>query len=381
MSDGIRGMIGDEISRRHFLKFCGCVAATIGLPLSMAPKIAQAIEKGERLPVVWLSFQACTGCTESLLRSTHPTLEKLIFDVISLEYHETLNAGAGIQAEAQIKEALRRDSGRMILVVEGSIPTEGRGGYVRINGQDGIDLLKEAASHSLAVIAIGSCASWGGIPSANPNPTGAKGVENALEGWPKPIVNIPGCPPNPYNFLSTVLYFVTLGKLPELDDKRRPKFAYGRLIHENCERRPHFDAGRFAKAFGDDDHRQGHCLYKLGCKGPETFANCQVVKFCDIEASPITIGHPCFGCTESTVGFKKPLFQTADIHHFSPPAFYPHTLEPGGEGATPFTAAFGGAAFGGAVGAGFALTNRLLKGAEDRESQGGPKSGGSKQDG
>jgi len=196
-----------DLSRRQFIKFCGCVAAALGMPASMAPKIARAIEQGGRLPVVWLSFQGCTGCTESLLRSTHPTLEKLIFEIISLEYHETLNAGAGIQAEAALKETLNRDVGRFVLVAEGAIPVADKGVYVRINEQAGVDLLNEVAPKALAVIAIGSCASWGGIPSAGPNPTGAKSVGSILEG--RPVVNIPGCPPNPYNFLSTVLYFAT----------------------------------------------------------------------------------------------------------------------------------------------------------------------------
>ncbi len=118
-------------------------------------------------------------------------------------------------------------------------------------------------------------------------------------------MNIPGCPPNPYNFLSAVLYFVTFGKLPELDDKGRPKFAYGRLIHENCERRAHFDAGRFAEKFGDDGHSQGWCLYKLGCKGPETYNNCSTLTFGDVGAGswPVGMGAPCFGCSEQGVGY------------------------------------------------------------------------------
>jgi hydrogenase small subunit len=366
------------LSRRQFIKFCGCVAAALGVPVSMAPKIARAIEQRGRLPVVWLSFQGCTGCTESLLRSTHPTLEKLLFEIISLEYHETLNAGAGIQAEAALKETLNRDAGRFVLVAEGSIPVADKGVYVRINEQAGVDLLNEVAPKALAVIAIGSCASWGGIPSSGPNPTGAKSVGSILEG--RPVVNITGCPPNPYNFLETVLYFATFGKLPELDAHNRPKFAYGRLIHENCERRPHFDAGRFAKAFGDDGHKKGFCLYKLGCKGPETFANCQVVKFGDVEASPISIGHPCFGCTESGVGFKKPMFQSADIQRFTPPAFYPRVFESRGEGVTPLTAAFGGAAFGGAIGAGYALANRLFKVTDGKEGADKPEGGGAHED-
>jgi hydrogenase small subunit len=139
-------------------------------------------------------------------------------------------------------------------------------------------MVKECAADAAAVIAIGSCASWGGMPSTAPNPTGATSVQEILQ---KPVVNIPGCPPNPYNFLTTVVHYLTLGTLPALDEQGRPKFAYGRLIHENCERRAHFDAGRFALQFGDEGHRKGYCLYKLGLQGPETWANCSQIYFGD----------------------------------------------------------------------------------------------------
>ena len=169
---------------------------------------------------------------------------------------------------------------------------------------------------------MGSCSSWGGIAAAAPNPTGAKGVPEILTG--KTVITIPGCPPNPYNLLTTILHYVTFKKLPELDQLGRPKFAYSRLIHENCERRPHFDAGRFATQFGDELHRKGACLYKLGCKGPETHANCSTLTFGETGAGtwPVGIGHPCFGCTEKGVGFSTPLHTLAVIKDFTPPTFF-----------------------------------------------------------
>ena len=134
-----------------------------------------------------------------------------------------------------------------------------------------------------------------------------------------------GCPPNPANFLGTVLYFVTYGKLPPIDDKGRPKWAYSRLIHENCYRRPHFDAGRFATAFGDDGHRQGWCLYKLGCKGPETHNNCPSLEFNNVGGGvwPIGVGHPCFGCSEQGTGFHKAMFSLSDVKTHTPPNAFP----------------------------------------------------------
>jgi hydrogenase small subunit len=177
----------------------------------------------------------------------------------------------------------------------------------------------------------------------------------------KTVVTIPGCPPNPYNFLSTVLHFLTFGSLPALDEKNRPKFAYGRLVHENCERRAHFDAGRFALEFGDEGHRQGWCLYKLGCKGPETYANCPAILFGDVGSGswPVGTGHPCFGCTEEGVGFTKATHALADVKSVTPPLGYATVDMPKGKGMTPGSAALVGAVAGVAVGAGAMMMGKL----------------------
>ncbi|MCL4737738.1 MAG: hydrogenase small subunit, partial [Burkholderiaceae bacterium] len=251
------------ISRREFMQFCAATATTLGLGASGSAAIAQAVQAARRPSVIWLHYQECTGCSESLLRAEHPTLEKLILDTISLDYHETLMVAAGHQAEAARKTAMQQNKGQYVLVVEGAIPVKDNGIYCKVAGHTAVDIVRECAADAAAVIAIGSCASWGGMPSTDPNPTGASGVAQVLG---KPVVTIPGCPPNPYNFLATVVHFLTFGSLPAVDPLGRPLFAYGRIIHEHCERRAHFDAGRFAHAFGDEGHRKGYCLYKLGCK-------------------------------------------------------------------------------------------------------------------
>ena len=310
------------ISRRDFIKFCSVVAAGLGLPLGAGEQIAEAVVAAKRPPVIWLSFQECTGCVESLLRSSHPTLEHLILDLISLDYSETLCAAAGHQAEAAKAASILQNKERFILVVDGAIPTKDKGIYCKIGGKTALEILNETAPQAGAIIAMGSCASWGGVAAAGSNPTEAKGIPELLPG--KKVVSIPGCPPNPYNLLSTVLYYLTFNKLPELDAKGRPKFAYGRIIHENCERRPHFDAGRFAMQYGDDMHRMGGCLYKLGCKGPETYANCPSVLFGETGSGtwPVGVGHPCFGCTEKGVGFHTPLATLANVTGLTPPIFF-----------------------------------------------------------
>ncbi|MCX7177741.1 MAG: hydrogenase small subunit [Proteobacteria bacterium] len=346
-----------QISRREFMQFCSAVAATMGLPAGAEAAVAKAIESAQRPSVIWLHFQECTGCSESLLRAEHPTLEKLILDVISLDYHETLFVAAGHQAEAARKSAMKAHKGKYILVVEGAIPVKDGGIYCKIGGKTAIDLLKECAADAAAVIAIGSCASWGGMPSTGPNPTGASSVAEVLG---KPVVTIPGCPPSPYNFLASVVHFLTFGKLPEVDQLGRPKFAYSRLVHDNCERRAHFDAGRFAIEFGDPGHRQGYCLYKLGCKGPETYANCPTVLFGDAGAGtwPVGCGHPCIGCTEKGVGFAKPIHQTAVLKNVVPPISYPRIVEE--QGGTSFVAAAALAAIAGAAAGGAAMLAKNL---------------------
>ena len=367
----------NSISRRSFLKFCSGVAVTLGLSPLAGARIAEAVMNPKRPPVIWLSAQECTGCTESLLRSTHPTLENLILDMISLDYHETLSVAAGHQAEEARRLSMEENYGKYVLVVDGSIPTKDGGIYCKVADRTIQEHLFEAAAGAAAVIAIGSCASWGGIPSSGPNPTGAVGVHTLLKD--KTVINIPGCPPNPYNFLSTVLQYVTFGTLPALDEKNRPKFAYGRLVHENCERRPHFDAGRFALQFGDEGHRQGWCLYKIGCKGPETYANCPAILFGDVGSGswPVGTGHPCFGCTEQGVGFTKPIHALADVKSVTPPLAYAAVDQAKGEGMSAGSAGVIGAAAGLAVGAGAVLMSRLGKVelAPETESQAAGKEG------
>jgi hydrogenase small subunit len=310
------------VSRRDFVRVCTMAAAAVGLSSSAAAQIAEAAAKGLKPSVIWLHFQECTGCTESLLRTSTPALSELILDLISLDYHETLFAAAGHQAEAALESAMKQNRGKYICVVEGAIPVKDGGIYCMIGGRTAIDILNRVAADAGAIIAIGSCASWGGVPSAAPNPTGATGAPEILKG--KTVVTIPGCPSNPYNFLGVALQYATFGTLPALDSLGRPLFAYGRTVHEHCPRRAHFDAGRFAKQYGDEGHRQGWCLYELGCKGPQTHANCSVQHFCDVvDAWPIGLGHPCFGCTEKGIGFNVALHQTIPVMLPTPSTTYP----------------------------------------------------------
>jgi hydrogenase small subunit len=346
----------NDIDRRDFVKLVTIAAASVGLTGSVAAKMADAATRGVKPSVIWLHFQECTGCTESLLRTSHPALSTLILDLVSLDYHETLFVGAGKQAEEALHASMKTNAGKYICVVEGAIPTKDKGIYCKVGGRTAVSLLEEVAGNAGAVIAIGSCASWGGIPSAPPNPTGATGVPQILQG--KTVVTLPGCPSNPYNFLGVALQFATLGTLPALDEKGRPKFAYGRTIHEDCPRRPHFDAGRFAQQFGDPGHRDGWCLYKLGCKGPSTHANCSLQRFGDVDAWPIGVGHPCVGCTEEGIGFNMPIHATVPIDRATPPDTYaPIAADHGG--VSPVATGVAGLVGGALLGAALAASKRI----------------------
>ena len=359
------------VNRRDFLGFCGklMVVAPFGLAITskLTPEaVAATVGAARRPSVIWLEMQDCTGCTETLLRTSQPGLADLITNIISLDYHETVMAPSGKDAELALEEAMKENDGKFICVVEGSIPTKDNGQYLYVAGKPGIQMLRDVTSRAAAVVAIGSCASWGGVPSSGPNPTGAVGVSELIKN--KPVVNLPGCPPNPYILLATVLEYAKTGKVPALDDKGRPKFAYDRTIHEHCPRRPHFDAGRFAKQFGDDGHRNGYCLYRLGCKGPVTHASCSTRHFNEVvDAWPIGIGHPCFGCSEAKVGYTIPLFETVDIQHLTPPDTYP-PIHPEHKGISPVATGLAGVVGGALVGAGL-LASRNLNGGDSADQK------------
>ena len=296
------------ISRRGFMKYCATTASLLALPPSMVPRIARALETARRPSVIWLSFQECTGCTESLTRSAAPTLESLIFDSISLDYHHTLQAAAGEAAEAARHAAMQENAGNYLVLVDGSIPL-GNPGYSTIAGISNVEMLKETVAGAKAVVAIGSCAAFGGIPGADPNPTGAVPVSELVRD--RPIINVPGCPPIPMVITAILAQYLTFDKLPDLDRLGRPVAFYGQTIHDRCYRRPFYEQGRFAETFDDKGARAGWCLYKLGCKGPITYNACATVKWNQGTSFPIESGHPCLGCSEPGFwdkgGFYKPV--------------------------------------------------------------------------
>ena len=296
------------VSRRDFMKFCTLVSATMGLAPTFAPKIAEAVTSAQRPPVVWLSFGECTGCTEALIRTSYPWIDTLLLDTISLDYHEALMAPSGEAAERSLHETLKKYPGKFLCVVDGAIPTADNGVYGMIGGRTFWDIAKEVCPKAMATICIGTCSSYGGVPAMAPNPTGAKSIQDAVG---IKTLNIPGCPPNPINFVGTLVNYLLFGKLPKLDGKGRPLFAYGKTVHDQCQRRSHFENGEFAPSFESEEAKRGFCLYELGCKGPETYNNCPMVRFNMSTSWPVQGGHPCIGCSEPDFWDKLSPFYVA----------------------------------------------------------------------
>ena len=294
------------VSRRSFIKFCALTASSLALTGTAAKAFAQALAASARPSVIWLSFQACTGCSESLLRSGNPltdrlTVENLILNFISLDYHCTRQVAAGAQAEAARHAAMEANFGNYILIADGGIPTGDSEFWSTENGQSALSMLSETMEGAALVINIGTCASFGGIPAAAPNPTHAMGVGDLMAAGmvpPRTLLNISGCPPVPEAITGSIAYFLVNGVLPPLDELRRPLLYFGKTVHDCCPRLNHFEAGEFATSFDDDGARQGHCLLLLGCKGPDTFNACTTNKWNQGAGSPTQAGHGCIGCSE-----------------------------------------------------------------------------------
>lgn len=282
-----------SLNRREFLKICATTAALLGVGRAAVPRIAEALEKAaaKRPSVIWLNFASDTGCTEALIKANYPNAAQLILETLSLDYNETVMAAAGTQAEEILSEALKR--GDYFLIIEGGIPT--KKGYGMIARREMLDIGKEFAAKAKAVIAVGSCATWGGVPAGSPNPAGLKGVRDALG---VPCINLDLCPVNEGILVATIVDILLTNRLPAMDSFGRPKIFYGQTIHDQCERRAHFEAGRFVERFGSSEEELGYCLYKVGCKGPMTSANCSKFRYNDRVSWCIGAGAPCIGCAE-----------------------------------------------------------------------------------
>ena len=294
------------VSRRNFLRFCSLTAGMLGMAPAQAQTIINAMENKPRTPVVWLHGMECTGCNASLLRSGHPVISEVLTSMISLDYCALPMAAAGDDAEQILEETMENYRGRYILVVEGNVPSKQEGQYCMIAGRPFEHQLRHAARDAGAIIAIGTCASWGSVQKARPNPTGVKAIHEIITD--KPVIKAPGCPPIAEVITGLLSYIITFDRFPEIDRDGRPKMFYSQRVHDKCYRRSHFDAGQFVEEFDDEGARRGYCLYKVGCKGPTTYNACTSIGWNDGVSSPITAGHGCLGCSEDNFFDKNSFY-------------------------------------------------------------------------
>lgn len=298
------------VKRRDFLKLCAGVAAALGLSQTAVPRIAEALENtvigaksGALTPAIWLELASCTGCTESLAQADTPDIATIVLELISLNYAETLSAGAGHSLELAKQQTI--DAGGYLLFIEGALMEGWNGDALRIADERGTDIVEHCAEHAAAIICTGSCAVDGGWQAGYPNPGGAIGIQLYLEKAKAagkiefeipPIINVPMCPSNPEHLIAVLVDYLLLGTVPALDGHNKPSLMFGQTIHDNCPRRGHFENGEFVYKFGSAEEVKGYCLYTVGCKGPQTKSNCPIVRWNRRSGWCVEAGAPCAGC-------------------------------------------------------------------------------------
>ena len=301
-----------KISRREFLNYCTGSAAALGLAATLGP-LEKALASTSGPPIIWIKGSSCTGCTVSLanrVSSSAPVdLADLLIHTIDLVYHPTLMGAAG---ESAVQTLANAAAGKFILAVEGGIPTIYNGKTCTIYTHNGVDVTALAAVQQLAplatkVLSIGTCASFGGMAGANPNPTGIKSV-SAASGVP--TINISGCPPHPDWIVWTIAQLLS-GATPSLDSSGRPTMLYGSTVHSQCSRR--------SKSWATSLASTGLCNGNLGCKGRQTHADCPTrlwnngTNWCvgSVTSNGNGADSLCQGCTEAGFPDKySPLFST-----------------------------------------------------------------------
>jgi len=292
-----------NVSRRDFLKFCGISTAAVGLSTSELGLLEKALASPTAPSVIWLQGSGCTGCSESFLNrisATGPkTAAEVLINSINLVYHPNLMALAGQDAVAQAEAAYQKEG--YLLAVEGGIPTAfgGRACYAWTYNENEVTFeqaVRTLAAKAAGILCIGTCAAWGGIPAAPPNPTGVMGVKE-LTG--KTTINIPGCPTHPDWIVWAVVQLLT-NKPIALDSFGRPTQFFSTTVHDLCPR----NGGTKATKIGVDNT----CLMDLGCRGPMTMSNCPQQKWNNQVNWCVDANAPCIGCTEPGFPGTNPFY-------------------------------------------------------------------------
>lgn len=281
------------LSRRDFLIACKASSVALGLSALHIVKLQELLANPDAPTILWLQGSACTGCSVSFLNYVSPTapvdVADLLINDVNLAYHNTAMAAAADTGLEALDAAYER--GGYVLAVEGGVPSAFDGNACIAWSREGKDVtflsaVRTLAARASSILAIGTCASYGGVPAAPPNPTGVQGVGAATG---RDTINIPGCPPHP-DWIVWAIARLLLGNVGELDDHRRPKQLFSRPVHDRCPRK----GSRPATTYGQD----GQCLKRLMCAGPKTRGNCPSIQWNNHQNWCIDANSPCIGCTE-----------------------------------------------------------------------------------
>lgn len=310
-----------DFTRREFLQWTTAISVFGPFSRDFLPKLAAALQEAvKEYPLIWMQAAACSGCSVSVINTIHPSIKNVILDQILpghqlfLNYHSTLMAATGKLSTDTALETARKSKGKYIYILEGAIPTQDDGIYGTLGEEEGkpvtlLEWVRRLAPDAMAILAAGTCAAYGGVAAAKPNPSGAKGAGDVLKmlNISTPVVNIPGCPCHPDWFIGTVARVLLYG-LPqpkELDEYGRLKIFFGKTVHSRCINRDFLDEGIFASKFGEVG-----CFLEIGCKGPFTHGDCPVRQWNSGVNWCVSANAPCIGCTEP--GFPdahSPLYQ------------------------------------------------------------------------
>lgn len=293
-------------TRRQFLQLCAKGAFACSLTPTFITKLSQAMENIDKKPVViWLETNTCAGNIFSFLNTLNPSLRQLLFESLQLRFSNTLMTAQGEQALDILEKTM--DEGDYILMVEGTIPTKAEGHYGILGIREGkpvthLEMVNRLAEKANYIIAVGTCASFGGPYAAHPNPSGSVPLSEAIG---RETINVSGCPPHPDWIVGTLTHVILFG-MPRLGVHNRPTMFYGENIHHRCPRRQMFNSNQFAEKPGDEG-----CLYLIGCKGPVTSSDCPTRQWISQHHSwPVEANTPCIGCVNADFPEKSmPFFE------------------------------------------------------------------------
>lgn len=245
----------------------------------------------KKINAIWLEVTGCSGNIISLLNSENPGLYDVLTHIVNFTYNNTLMGSEGSFAFEKFLETLDTE---FILLIDGAVSTKDNGNYNIVANYNGtyitaLQAVRLAGGKAKYVVAVGTCASYGGISAAKPNPSECKNVQEILN---RQVIRLPGCPCHPDWVVGTLAHLALYG-IPQLDDQGRPLILYGVTIHDNCTRRGFFDKGIFAQKFGEEG-----CMFKLGCRGPVTKTDCPRRKWNGYVNWPIGDNTNCIGCAQ-----------------------------------------------------------------------------------